>query len=104
MGLTNHCGRLFLGQSLRNLCVAKTFPGENNFHGLRARMEMTNSFKNLDWAAVPGPVGEIPRKLKQYYDALQGEAIPDRLLDLLERLDEAERAQTSRQASAEEFE
>jgi len=43
-------------------------------------------------AELPGPFGEIPKKLKEYYDSLQDEAIPDRFLDLLERLDMAERA------------
>jgi predicted transcriptional regulator len=40
---------------------------------------------------VPGPFGEIPKKLKEYYDSLQDEAIPPRFLDLLEQLDQAER-------------
>ena len=35
---------------------------------------------------------EIPKKLKAYYDSLQDEAIPDRFLDLLEKLDHAEKA------------
>ena len=39
-----------------------------------------------------GPYADIPRKLKAYYDSLQEEAIPDRFLDLLERLDKAEQA------------
>jgi hypothetical protein len=40
---------------------------------------------------VPSPFGEIPRRLRQYYESLQEEAIPDKFLALLERLDEAER-------------
>lgn len=39
-----------------------------------------------------GAYAEIPKKLKAYYDSLQDEAIPDRFLDLLEKLDRAERA------------
>lgn len=39
-----------------------------------------------------GAYAEIPKKLKAYYDSLQDEAIPDRFLDLLEKLDHAERA------------
>ena len=39
-----------------------------------------------------GPYAEIPKKLKAYYDSLQDEAVPDRFLDLLERLDKAEQA------------
>lgn len=49
----------------------------------------------MDGAGLPGPFGEIPKKLKEYYDNLQDEAIPDRFLDLLERLDQAERAAIS---------
>jgi len=32
----------------------------------------------------------ITRKLKELYDAVQDEGIPDKFLDLLEKLDEAE--------------
>lgn len=39
-----------------------------------------------------GAYSEIPKKLKAYYDSLQDEAIPDRFLDLLEKLDRAEQA------------
>lgn len=35
---------------------------------------------------------EISRKLRALYDSVQDEAIPDRFLDLLEKLDEVERA------------
>jgi hypothetical protein len=54
---------------------------------------MSNNFKEMESSGVSGPVGEIPKKLRQYYESLQEEAIPDRLLDLLEKLDQAERAQ-----------
>ena len=37
------------------------------------------------------PNGAIGRKLKSFYDAVETEPVPDRLLDLLEKLDEAER-------------
>jgi len=46
----------------------------------------------------PGAYSEIPKKLKAYYDSLQDEAIPDRFLDLLEKLDRAEQA--AKQADA----
>lgn len=52
-------------------------------------------FDRISGAGLPGPFGEIPKKLKEYYDSLQDEAIPNRFLDLLERLDEAERAAIS---------
>jgi len=37
------------------------------------------------------PNGPIGRKLRSFYDAVETEAVPGHLLDLLERLDEAER-------------
>jgi hypothetical protein len=37
------------------------------------------------------PDGPVARKLKTFYDVIETEAVPDRLLDLLEKLDEAER-------------
>lgn len=37
------------------------------------------------------PNGAIGRKLKSFYDVIETEPVPDRLLDLLEKLDEAER-------------
>lgn len=39
-----------------------------------------------------GAYAEIPKRLREYYDSIQEEAIPDRFLDLLEKLDLAERA------------
>lgn len=38
------------------------------------------------------PNSQISRKLREYYDSVQEETIPDRFLDLLEKLDEAEEA------------
>jgi hypothetical protein len=35
----------------------------------------------------------VSRRLREYYEAVKEEAIPDRLLDLLEKLDEADRNQ-----------
>lgn len=37
------------------------------------------------------PNNQIGIKLKSLYDAIQQEAIPDRFLELLEKLDQAER-------------
>jgi Anti-sigma factor NepR len=42
--------------------------------------------------AFAGPYGEIPKRLKEYYDSLNEEAIPERFLELLEKLDRAEQA------------
>jgi len=38
-----------------------------------------------------GPNSEIGRKLKQYYDELVSEAVPDRFADLLKQLEDRER-------------
>jgi len=43
--------------------------------------------------------GDISRKLRALYDSVQDEGIPDHLLDLLEKLDEAENAQSSKTTS-----
>lgn len=37
------------------------------------------------------PTGEIARKLRAFYDSVQEQTIPDRFLNLLEQLDEAEK-------------
>jgi hypothetical protein len=37
------------------------------------------------------PNGPIGRKLKSFYDVVETEPVPTRLLELLEQLDEAER-------------
>ncbi len=42
------------------------------------------------------PNDAISRKLKLLYNAVEEEGIPDRFLDLLEKLDLAERAATNR--------
>lgn len=43
----------------------------------------------------------ISQKLRQYYDSLTEETIPDRFLDLLEQLDEADKASSTQQRSGE---
>ncbi len=48
-----------------------------------------------------GAYSEIPKKLKAYYDSLQDEAIPDRFLDLLEKLEQAEEAAKRSEQSSE---
>ena len=37
------------------------------------------------------PNASISRKLREFYNAVQEEGIPDRFLDLLERLEQAEK-------------
>lgn len=44
--------------------------------------------------AGPQPIDpneQISRKLRQFYDGVREQEIPDKFLDLLEKLDEAER-------------
>lgn len=41
------------------------------------------------------PNASISRKLREFYDAVQEEGIPDRFMDLLERLEEAEKKSKS---------
>lgn len=53
-----------------------------------------NQTKGRGKPELSGAYAEIPKKLKAYYDSLQDEAIPDRFLDLLEKLDQAEKAAT----------
>lgn len=42
-----------------------------------------------------GPNSDIGNKLRALYGAVQDEGIPDKLLDLLDRLDEVERRTSS---------
>ena len=46
---------------------------------------------NAPAKAAFDPNGAIGRKLKSFYDVIETEPVPGRLLDLLEKLDEAER-------------
>lgn len=42
-----------------------------------------------------GPNSDIGNKLRAYYGAVQDEGIPDKLMELLDRLDEVERQSKS---------
>lgn len=44
-----------------------------------------------DGALTAGPYSSISSKLRQFYQSVQEEEIPDRFVSLLERLDEAEK-------------
>ncbi|WP_425290618.1 NepR family anti-sigma factor [Devosia lucknowensis] len=46
-----------------------------------------------------GPTTDIGSRLRALYGAVQDEGVPDQLLDLLEKLDNAEQAQGSKQNS-----
>jgi hypothetical protein len=43
------------------------------------------------WLGCPDPNSEIGMKLKALYSSVQEEPIPERFLDLLDKLDESER-------------
>ena len=53
--------------------------------------DMTTSQSQEARPGAVSPNASISRKLREFYDAVQEEGIPDRFLDLLERLDQAER-------------
>lgn len=57
-----------------------------------------NGFKKTAAGITPHPGRhptvsheQITEKLREFYDSVQDEGIPDRFLDLLEKLDEAEK-------------
>lgn len=56
----------------------------------RNKSDMNISNHEIKAGSMP-PNASISRKLREFYDAVQEEGIPDRFLDLLEKLDEAER-------------
>jgi Anti-sigma factor NepR len=58
-------------------------PGSGDFKSMRG--------SKIDGRDPLGANGEIARKLKQYYDELVTEQIPDRFADLLSQLEQAER-------------
>lgn len=41
-------------------------------------------------------IDAVSRRLREYYESVKDEAIPDRFLDLLEKLDEADQARTTK--------
>jgi len=43
-----------------------------------------------------GPTSDIGSRLRALYGAVQDEGVPDQLLDLLEKLDSAEKAQSGK--------
>jgi hypothetical protein len=68
---------------------------------IRKKDEMTTVQTHQQRPGSTSPNASISRKLREFYDAVQDEGIPDRFLDLLERLDEAERnAAMSKQVEA----
>ncbi|CAD7039912.1 hypothetical protein REJC140_00809 [Pseudorhizobium endolithicum] len=56
----------------------------------RKKQDMTISHQDIRPGSMP-PNASISRKLREFYDAVQEEGIPDRFLDLLEKLEDAER-------------
>lgn len=61
----------------------------------KARAAAGGGLKRAGRRADPlGPNSEIGRKLKQYYDDLVSEAVPDRFEDLLKQLEDREQPAT----------
>ena len=60
---------------------------------IRKNHDMTTAETSQLKPGTIAPNASISRKLKEFYDAVQEEGIPDRFLDLLERLEAAENAQ-----------
>ena len=58
----------------------------------RKKHDMTTAQTPQTKPGSLAPNASISRKLKQFYEAVQEEAIPDRFMDLLERLEQAENA------------
>lgn len=56
----------------------------------RARMQAGRANDGL------GPTTDIGSRLRALYGAVQDEGVPDQLLDLLEKLDSAEKAQAGK--------
>ena len=61
----------------------------------RKKEEMTTLETNQLRPGAVQPNASISRKLREFYDAVQDEGIPDRFMDLLERLEQAEKASKS---------
>ena len=61
----------------------------------RKKDEMTTIHPDEIRPGAVQPNASISRKLREFYDAVQEEGIPDRFLELLERLDQAEQAAKS---------
>jgi hypothetical protein len=57
----------------------------------RKKDKMTSLQSNNIRPGAMQPNTSISRKLREFYDAVQEEGIPDRFLNLLERLEEAEK-------------
>jgi hypothetical protein len=66
----------------------------------RKKQDMTTLQAQQTKPGSMTPNASISRKLKEFYDAVQEEGIPDRFLDLLERLEEAENAQKAHATKA----
>ena len=73
-------------------------PGSERRRELRRRRKRHANLAQLKSRlpkATASEKTEIARKLREYYGSVEKEPIPDRFLDLLEKLDEAEKADKS---------
>lgn len=77
-----------------------------NLYGQRARRIMSDKderaamntgLSSRDSEAKPH--ADISKKLRALYESIEDEGIPDHLLNLLEKLDQAENAQSNKRAS-----
>lgn len=57
---------------------------------------MAGDADNTEFGSTPEEA-RISRELRALYESVQEEGIPDRFLDLLEKLDQAEKAHAARQ-------
>ncbi|PHP68939.1 hypothetical protein CSC94_02840 [Zhengella mangrovi] len=65
------------------------------------RFGVTDKVDSTVSTAAQATGDAVSRRLRDYYDSVKEEAIPDRFLDLLERLDEADRSSARRTAATE---
>ncbi|MFD1746822.1 NepR family anti-sigma factor [Rhizobium helianthi] len=61
----------------------------------RKKDEMNTAQSSNLRPGATSPNASISRKLREFYDAVQEEGIPDRFMELLERLEEAEKKSKS---------
>ena len=64
-------------------------------------MTSNNSSKEGQSANADPAIDAVSRRLRDYYNSVKDEAIPDRFLDLLQKLDEADRTQSPGTKSSE---
>ncbi len=70
---------------------------DHSSDGVEAQMKLNQDRSRTSERVDPlGPNSEIGRKLKQYYDELVTEEVPDRFADLLKQLEERQSRDSTR--------